>query len=226
MVAAVITTGTELDQQLALATSRDVAALAGAVTPVNGIAVRLNDLFDAPRWRWQLLQTLSARFWVTDWTTSHGNLYSAIQLSRKLILMLMASIIAVAAFNVVSSLVLVVTDRSHSIAMLRAVGATRGHVVLVYLTQGAVIGGLGALGGSALGALLSSVAPGAAEAIGGWMGRPLLDTDVYPVGFLPVAMQTTDFILVSLTALLLCVFAAVLPAWRAAQLSVATTLAR
>lgn len=225
-IASIIETGTELDQQLAIAPRGAVAAMSGDASGINGIAVQLDDLFAAPRWRWQLSNQLPAWFYVTDWTLSHGNLYSAIQLSRNLILLLMASIIAVAAFNVVSSLVLVVTDRAKSIAMLRAVGARKRDVVAVYLCQGALIGGFGALTGCALGWLLASLAPAAAEWLGRLQGRPLLNTDVYPLGFLPVSVEPLDFILVSLTALLLCLLAAALPAWRAARLPVASTLNR
>ncbi len=223
---ALIDTGTELDEQLALAGLNDVGKLVGQAGAINGLALTLDDLFEAPRWQWQLSRSLPLQFYVTDWTASHGNLYSAIQLSRNLILLLMASIIAVAAFNVVSSLVLVVTDRSQSIAMLRAVGATPRDVVLIYLLQGAVIGLLGSFGGCLLGWLLSQSAPSLAEGLSALMGRPLLNTDVYPIGFLPVATELRDYLVVSATALLLCLVAAAFPAWRAARLGVAATLAR
>ncbi|MEE4204090.1 MAG: FtsX-like permease family protein [Halieaceae bacterium] len=225
-VSGLIDTGTELDQQLAIAARAAVAEMVGAPDGINGIAVHLDDLFAAPRWRWQLSSQLPAWFYVTDWTLSHGNLYSAIQLSRNLILLLMASIIAVAAFNVVSSLVLVVTDRAKSIAMLRAVGARKRDIMTVYLVQGALIGGLGAAAGALLGWLLASIAPTAAAGLGRLQGRPLLNTDVYPLGFLPVSIEPQDFLLVGATALALCVIAAVLPAWRAAKLPVAATLNR
>lgn len=225
-IRAVLDTGTEIDQQLAVASREDVAALAGSAQQINGLAIRLEDVFTASSWRWRVSQSLPAWYFVTDWTLSHGNLYAAIRLSRQLILLLMATIIAVAAFNVVSSLVLVVTDRSRSIAMLRAVGIRRRDVMLIYLLQGMVIGALGAMAGSVGGAALAHSAPLLAEAFGRWQGSPLLNTDVYPLGFVPVALRVTDFLLVSATSVLLSVMAAVIPAWQAARLPVAATLNR
>lgn len=224
-VAAVLRSGTELDERLLLADLADVTALSADRDPGAGLALQLDDLFAAPTLRWQLARTLPPQLYATDWTASQGNLYAAIELSRDLITLLLLSIIAVAAFNVVSSLVLVVTDRRGAIAILRALGAARSDIVWVFLIQGGLIGIVGASVGVALGALLALSAPDLAGLLETLLGMKLLSTDVYPLSFLPVDLRWRDAGLLWGVSVLLCVLAAIIPARRAMSLPVATILA-
>lgn len=220
-----LNSGTELDERLVLADIDVVADLAGIETGVSGLSIQLDDLFAAPAVRWQLSRELDATLYVSDWTLTQGNLYAAIRLSRNLISILLLSIVAVAAFNVVSSLVLVVTDRRYSIAILSAMGATSRDIGWIFLIQGAIIGSLGAGIGTLAGLAMAYSAPGLARALEWALGVKLLNTDVYPLNFLPVDIRIGDVGLVFCASIILCLAAAVLPALRAAKLPVAATLA-
>ena len=155
---------------------------------------------------------------------THGNLYAAIQLSRDLVSILLFSIIAVAAFNVVSSLVLVVFDKRGDIAILRTLGASPGDIGWIFILQGGMIGLVGVALGSLLGALGSLAVPGLVSILEGLLGMRFLNTDVYPVSFLPVDLLLQDVVLVGLVAFAMCLVAAVYPARRAAGLAPALVL--
>jgi len=223
-VEAILRTGTEVDESLALADLRSVRRLLATDMSRNGLAVQLNEVFQAPRLRNQLNRTLPSVFFATDLTVSQGNLYSAIKLSRDIVGLLLLSVIAVAAFNVVSSLTLVVTDRRAPITMLRALGARQSDIAWIFLLQGALIGVLGALIGLALGASLALSLPSLAETMSQWLGRPLLSTEVYPLSYLPVDLRATDCVRLMLASLGLCLLAALVPALRASRLPIARTL--
>ncbi len=224
-VVALIASGTELDETLMLADFSYSAGMLGDDVTATGVAVQLVQLFDAPRRRWEFRQQLPPSFYVTDWTVRHGNLYAAIRLSRDLVMLLLFSIIAVAAFNVVSSLVLVVTDRRGFIAMLQTLGATQSDILWIFLLQGGLIGVLGATMGVVLGWTLSALLPILATGIEGLLGTQLLNTDVYPLSFLPVDARAVDALWLWSVSVGLCLLAAVLPARRAMRVPVATALA-
>jgi len=224
-VSGVIYSGTELDEGLMIGSFGFAASLESEEGTASGIALQLEDLFSAPRLRWTLAGVLPPTLYVTDWTGSHGNLYTAIQLSRDLITLLLLSIIAVAAFNVVSSLVLVVTDRRGSIAMLRALGASGADISWIFLLQGGLIGVIGASAGLFLGVLLAEATPYLAAGLEWLLDVKLLNTDVYPLSFLPVDVRWSDAVKLWCAAVLLCLVAAIVPARRAAKLPVAQILA-
>jgi lipoprotein-releasing system permease protein len=151
-------------------------------------------------------------------------LYSAIQLSRDLIGLILFTVIFVAAFNVVSSLMLVVTDRRKVIAMLVTMGAVKRDIVAIFFLQGAVIGAVGAVMGAGLGWVLAANTPAAALLLERLLEIPLLQTDVYPLSFIPVDMRWQDFLSTGAVAMMLSVLAALIPAVRAARLPLASTL--
>ncbi len=220
----VLDTGTELDQAAAIVRLSLASELAGLDGAVNGLQVTTSDLFDVSRIGWELMNSLPAGYYTTNWTMTHGNLYAAIQLSRDLVTILLFSIIAVAAFNVVSSLVLVVFDKRGDIAILRTLGASPRQVGLVFLLQGAMIGLVGVALGSLCGIALSAAIPG----LVGWLEQVLqiqfLSTDVYPVAFVPVEVLPSDVAMVGAVSLGMCVLAAIYPARRATRLSPALVL--
>lgn len=224
-VAALVESGTELDEALMLADFEYTATMLGDGVTATGLALQLRQLFDAPRVRWDFATALSPSFYVTDWTLRHGNLYAAIRLSRDLVTLLLLSIIAVAAFNVVSSLVLVVTDRRGFIAMLQAMGASRRDILWIFLFQGLWIGVLGASVGLLLGVGLAQLIPLAASGLEWLLGGRLLNTDVYPLNFLPIDLRLGDAIWLWSTSVLLCLVAAVIPARRAMAIPIAQALA-
>ena len=222
---AVLDSGTELDEVLTLVHRDALDALQPTASIRRGLAIQLQDVFAATQWRWEIAQMVPSSMRVTDWRGTHGNLYTAIQLSRDLISLILFVVIFVAAFNVVSSLMLVVTDRRKAVAMLMAMGGRRADITAVFFLQGGLIGVVGAIAGVALGYLLAINAPDLAVMLEQWLGAPLLQTDVYPLAFVPVDIRWQDAVTTGGIAIGLSVLAATLPALRAASLPVAETLA-
>ena len=225
-VSAILSTGTELDQSVALVHLALASDLAGLDGQVSGFRITTSELFAVQTTAWDLQRILPPGFYSTNWMMTHGNLYSAIQLSRDLISILLFSIIAVAAFNVVSSLVLVVLDKQGNIAILRTLGATGADIAWVFVLQGAMIGLVGVVLGSVAGALGSQVVPSLVSWLEQILGMRFLNTDVYPVSFLPVDLLLRDVMTVGGVALAMCVIAAIYPARRAAKMSPALILSQ
>ena len=223
-VRAVLRTDTELDQSAAFLHMPLAARLAGLGDAVSGLRITTDDLFAVSALSWHLLNQLPPGYYSTNWMMTHGNLYAAIQLSRDLVTILLLSIIAVAAFNVVSSLVLVVFDKRSSIAILRTLGAGPRQIALVFLLQGGLIGIVGVALGSLLAIALSLVVPRAVAALERTLDFRFLNTDVYPVSFLPVDIIARDIAVVGVAAFSMCLLAAIYPALRAARLAPARVL--
>lgn len=223
-LSAILNTGTELDQAIALVHLPLASELAGLHGEVSGFRVSTRQLFDVQRIAWELQEMLPPGYYSTNWMMTHGNLYSAIQLSRDLVSILLFSIIAVAAFNVVSSLVLVVMDKQGNIAILRTLGATGWDIAWIFVLQGAMIGFVGVGLGSLCGALGSMAVPGLVSYLQQLLGMQFLNTDVYPVSFLPVDLLVRDVITVGGVALGMCILAAIYPARRAAKMAPALIL--
>jgi lipoprotein-releasing system permease protein len=223
-LSAILDTGTELDQATAVLHLERAAELAGLGPAVTGLQVTSRDIFDVARVGWELMQNLPPGFYISNWMQTHGNLYAAIQLSRDLVSILLFSIIAVAAFNVVSSLVLVVLDKQGDIAILRTLGASGGHIAGVFVLQGALIGIVGVALGCAGGVLLSLSVPDAVAGLENLMNYRFLNTDVYPVAFLPVDVLPADILRVGGVAFVMCVLASIYPALRASRLAPALIL--
>ncbi|MEQ9464948.1 MAG: lipoprotein-releasing ABC transporter permease subunit [Haliea sp.] len=223
-VTGLLVTGTELDESAAVVHLAQASQLAGLEGGVSGLQLQSRDLFGVSQLGWELLGSLPAGYYTTNWMMSHGNLYAAIQLSRDLVSILLFSIIAVAAFNVVSSLVLVVFDKQGDIAILRTLGASGGDITWIFLLQGAMIGLVGAVLGALCGVVLSLGIPPLVAGLEQLLGLHFLSTDVYPVSFLPVDILAVDVALVTAVAFAMCILAALYPARRAARLAPALIL--
>ena len=223
-LAGLLDTGTELDQATALVPLQLASRLAGHENEVSGLRLTTGDIFDVHRIGWELTQQLPPGFYTTNWMMTHGNLYAAIQLSRDLVSILLFSIIAVAAFNVVSSLVLVVFDKRGNIAILRTLGASPRDIAWIFILQGGMIGLVGVVLGSLLGALGSIAVPGLVAGLETMLNMRFLNTDVYPVSFLPVDLLPRDIALVGITAFIMCLLASIYPARRAAAMAPAMVL--
>ena len=223
-LSATLDTGTELDQVAALVHMQLASRVAGLDGAVNGLRVTTRDIFSVQGVAWELLQDLPPGYYTTNWMMTHGNLYAAIQLSRDLVSILLFSIIAVAAFNVVSSLVLVVFDKRGNIAILRTLGASPSDIAWIFILQGGMIGLVGVLMGGILGALGSMAVPGLVAGLEQLLDMRFLNTDVYPVSFLPVDLLLKDVLTVAGVAFVMCLLAAIYPARRAAALTPALVL--
>jgi lipoprotein-releasing system permease protein len=219
-----IDSGTELDESLALLRLDAAQELSGSGDDAVALRVMVRDLFDAPRVAAELWRVLGGRYYASDWTSSQGNLYSAIRLSKQLVGMMLAIIIAVAAFNVVSALVLVVDDKQADIAILRSQGATSSGVVRIFLVQGFLVGAIGTALGVVVGVGLSLAITDLVALLERLLHIQFLKADVYPIGYLPSDLRWPDIAQVALTALVMSTLAAVYPAWRAARVQPALAL--
>ena len=223
-VSGVFATHTELDQVLAIGQLEQVAQIAGFESGVGGFRVQLDDPFKAREVGYQLLQKLPYGYGFRDWFQTHGNLYQAIQLSRNMVGLLIFMIVAIAAFNVVSMLMMSVIDKRRDIAVLQTLGLSGRSIVQVFLVQGGVIGALGI----ATGVLLGVVGCLWIGEFIGWVeqlsGRVLLDTAVYPIDYVPVDLRAGDVLVIAAVAALLNGMATVYPAIRASRVAPATEL--
>lgn len=223
-VLAVFDSGTEIDHGLALMGLEAASSLSEFPGTVTGIRLQVNDLFSAPAVVRQLVNALPPGFYGSDWTRTQGNLYEAIHMSKNLVEMLLFLIIAIAAFNLVSTLIMVVVDKQGDIAILRTLGASTGEIIGIFMVQGGLIGLIGTALGVAVGVLLSLCVTDAVQ----WLERLLnvrfLESDVYPISYLPSDLQWSDVAQIGVTALIISFFAALYPAWRASRVQPAEAL--
>ena len=210
------------DLTLAFASLEDVAALAGPAASA-GVRVFYADPFDAPR-RTPLLAAALGTTAGTDWTLEHAAYFRAIRLEKTMMTVILLLIVAVAAFNVVASLVMVVSEKRNDIAILRTLGLSRGGVIATFIVQGTVIGWIGALAGIGLGILLALNAGDIVHVLERWFGFELFDPAVYYISRIPSELRGGDVALVSVTAFALTLLATVYPARRAAATEPADAL--
>jgi lipoprotein-releasing system permease protein len=223
-VVGVFEVGAELDANLAYISLEDAAIITRQGDGVDGIRLRFDDLFDAPAAVRQIASGLNGPYLVSDWTRSHGNLFQAIQMEKRMIGLLLFLIVFVAAFNIVSTLVMVVTDKKADIAILRTLGATSGRIMRIFMVQGCLIGTIGTLLGTGLGVLLALTVTDLVA----WMERALgiqfLSADVYFISYLPSQLQWDDVTLICSAALTIGFLATLYPAWRASRTEPAEAL--
>lgn len=223
-LAGVFATGTEVDNLLALTSLGLAQRLRGAPGAAQGVRFQVRELFAAPRVRREVEQGLGPRYPGIDWTRTHGNLHEAIRMSRNLVGVLLFLIVAVAAFNVVSTLFLIVKDKEGDIAILRTLGASPASIMLIFMIQGTLIGLVGALAGGAAGALLSLVVTDVVSVVERLFGIQFLQASVYPVNYLPADLSLANVALVCGVALGMSFAATLYPSWRAARMHPAEVL--
>ncbi|WP_314019410.1 lipoprotein-releasing ABC transporter permease subunit [Stutzerimonas degradans] len=215
----------EIDGYVALANIADLARLhRWKPEQVQGLRLRFADLFQAPRIAWELAGQLDGDFYSRDWTRTHGNLYQAIRMEKAIIGLLLLLIVAVAAFNIISTLVMVVTDKRGDIAILRTLGATPRQIMAIFMVQGTVIGVVGTTVGGALGMLAALNISSWIAALERLIGHKFLSADVYFIDYLPSRLMAADVVQVCVAALLLSFLATLYPAWRAARTQPAEAL--
>ena len=220
----IFTSQTELDQSLVLLGLQSAAALAGNPQTVTGLRFKINDLFAAATITRQLVEQLPHGFYSSDWTRTHGNIYHAVQLSKKIVSLLLLLIIAIAAFNVVSTLVMVVVDKHSDIAILRTLGASSRDIMAIFIVQGTVIGLIGTLLGGILGVALSLVVQDVVKWIEVIFGIHFLKSDVYPISFLPAEILWHDVFWILAISVLMSLLATIYPSLKASRIKPAEAL--
>ncbi|WP_461481759.1 lipoprotein-releasing ABC transporter permease subunit [Porticoccus sp.] len=210
-------THTALDQGLVLVNLGEASQLAGNGALPQGMQVRVADLFKARQTGFELLATLPGSFHFSDWLQTHGNLFQAIKMSRNLVSLLVFLIVAIAVFNVISMLMMTVIDKRAEIAILKTQGASRAEIVLAFLAQGFLIGVFGAGLGGVLGVIGALNITAIARWLEGLIGHQLLNSEIYPIDYLPSALSWGDVAMIVTVALGLNFLATLYPAFRAAN---------
>ena len=214
----------EYDNGLALIHLDDAQKLYRMDDTVTGVRLRLDDLFQAPRIAREISRLISADAYLYDWTKSHANFFRAVQIEKNMMFIILSLIVAVAAFNLVSTLVMAVTDKQADIAILRTLGARPGSIMTIFVIQGAVVGfiglGLGVVGGVALALNVDVVVP----LIERVLGTQFLDKQVYYISELPSELQWGDVWGVTGISFVLALLATLYPSWRASRVNPAEAL--
>ncbi|MBQ0764602.1 lipoprotein-releasing ABC transporter permease subunit [Marinobacter psychrophilus] len=223
-VKGVFSVGAELDGSYTLIHMDDAAKLMRTDGKAQGIRLLVDDLFAAPRVAEQAAQLLSGRYYISDWTRTHGNLFQAIRMEKTMIGLLLMFIVAVAAFNIVSTLVMVVTDKTADIAILRTMGATPARIMRIFMVQGAVIGIFGTLVGTLLGILGALNISAFISWLEVVLGHQFLSADVYFISYLPSQLLWEDVMIISGSGLAMSLLATIYPAWRASRIDPADAL--
>ncbi|CAK0749369.1 Lipoprotein-releasing system transmembrane protein LolC [Gammaproteobacteria bacterium] len=207
----------QYDSGLVLLHLTDAARLFGLGDRISGLRLKVVDLYQARRIVHEVAQALPKRATVSDWTRQNANFFIALSQQRQMMFIIFGLIVGVAAFNIVSTLVMVVTDKAAAIAILRTLGMTRAGVIAVFIVQGGLIGLVGTLAGIAGGAALALHVESLVAAIEARFGIQFLAPDVYPISRLPSDLHWADVAHIGLIAFALSLLATLYPAWRAAS---------
>lgn len=205
----------EYDRGLALVQLEDAARLYQLGNAVTGVRLTLSDAFLAPQVVRQLALSLGGGYFVSDWTRVHSNFFRSIEITKSMLFVILLLVVAVAAFNIVAALVMVVKEKRSDIAILRTLGAGPANILAAFSIQGAFIGLAGTLGGAALGLLLAANLEALVHGLEHLLGTHFLDAKVYFMSDLPAHAQLGDVLRICGVAFALCALATLYPAWRA-----------
>ncbi|QBJ76882.1 MULTISPECIES: lipoprotein-releasing ABC transporter permease subunit [Aquitalea] len=214
----------EYDASLAMIHLQDAQVLSRLGNTVSGVRLKLDDPMLAPLVKANLQQALGQQDQVTDWTDTNANYFRAVQIEKRMMTIILTLIVAVAAFNLVSTLVMVVTDKQADIAILRTLGAAPSSIMKIFMIQGSVAGVSGTLAGVAGGVLVALNLDVIVPLIERVLGTKLLSSEVYMIDYLPSDVQLGDVSTITVIALLLALLATIYPSWRAARTQPAEAL--
>lgn len=213
----------EYDSGLALIHLQDAQKLSRLGDSVSGLRLKIEDIFRAPFVSRDLARQMSEHY-VSDWTQSHANFFRAVAIEKRMMFLILLLIVAVAAFNIVSTLVMAVTDKQADIAILRTLGARPGSIMKIFIIQGAFIGVFGTLVGVTLGVLgalnLETIVPLIERAL----GLDLFPAEVYYISELPSKLDWNDVGIIAGVSFTLTLLATIYPSWRASRLNPAESL--
>ena len=214
----------EYDRSSALIHYQDASKLFRMDGGVSGIRLKLDDLDLAPLVRQDLKQSIGLQYWVSDWTLRHSNYFKAVRTEKTVMFIILSLIVAVAAFNIVSTLVMVVKDKQPDIAIMRTLGARPLSILKIFVTQGSVIGIVGTLAGVFFGVLLATNLESIVSGFESVFGIKFLAAEVYFISDLPSELRISDVLRIAAIALVLALVSTVYPAWVAARTAPAEAL--
>jgi lipoprotein-releasing system permease protein len=202
----------------------DAARLMRLGDHAEGVRIKLKDMFEAPLVAREIAYSLDGVYRVSDWTQTHRNFFAALRTEKRMMTIILFLIVAVAAFNIVSTLVMVVTDKRADIAVLRTLGASPGRIMGIFMVQGTTIGLAGTLLGVIGGVLLGWNVEPIVASIEQAFGVHFLDPSIYYISALPSDVHASDVLWIGGGAFLMSVFATLYPAWRASRTDPAEAL--
>lgn len=214
----------EYDRNMAIIHIVDAAKLLRMEGRVSGLRLKLDDLFNAPQISRELAEKLRGQYYVSDWTKAHSNFFRAIQTEKRVMFIILLLIVAVAAFNIVSTLVMVVTDKRGDIAILKTQGLTPLSVMGIFITLGSIIGLIGTALGTVGGVLLALNVETIVPAIEKFFGVNFMAADVYYISSLPSKLVWMDVYVIAIVAFSLSLLATIYPAWQASRVNPAEVL--
>jgi lipoprotein-releasing system permease protein len=214
----------EFDRRLAFINLDDAARLYRRPDTVTGLRLAVSDVFAAPEIVREVAVDTGRLVLVSDWTRRHVNFFRSIQITKSILFVILLLVIAVAAFNIVSTLVMVVKEKQSDISILRTVGARPSSIVRVFMTQGSIIGVVGTLAGVIGGMLLAANLESVVRFFEATFGIKFLAADVYFISDLPSELQTGDVVRIASIALVLALLSTLYPAWMAARTAPAEAL--
>jgi lipoprotein-releasing system permease protein len=224
-VAGILSVGMyEYDRRIALIAMQDAAKLLRMGDEITGMRLNLADLYAAPRIVRAAAVALGGDYTVDDWTNQHVNFFRSIEITKGMLFVILSLVVAVAAFNIVSTMVMVVKDKRRDIAILRTFGSSPRSILAVFIVQGSLIGGLGIAGGLALGVLISVNLQELVHGLENIVGFKFLDARVYFMSDLPAHVRLSDLVRICGIAFVLACASTLYPAWRAARLLPAESL--
>jgi lipoprotein-releasing system permease protein len=207
----------EYDRSSAIIHYEDASRLFRLDGGVSGLRLKLNDLDLAPQVRQDLKQSIGLEYWVSDWTLRHSNYFKAVRTEKTVMFIILSLIVAVAAFNIVSTLVMVVTDKQSDIAILRTLGMSPLSIMWVFMVQGTLIGLIGTLLGLVSGVVVASHIDVIVPALEQFFQTQFLPRGVYPITDLPAEMKQSDIIKITLLSFGISIVATLYPALRASK---------
>ncbi|MGB6977421.1 MAG: lipoprotein-releasing ABC transporter permease subunit [Gammaproteobacteria bacterium] len=216
--------GFGFDTGMAMINLQDAQVLYELGDSVSGLRLKVPDLYTAPKVASKLQNSLSEQYTVSDWTQEYGTFFKAIRMEKSMMFFILVLIIAVAAFNLVSSLVMIVTDKRSEIAILRTLGASPREIMATFMVQGCIIGIVGTLLGVIGGVLLALNATTIVAHLQDLLHVQFISANVYFIDFLPSHLQWSDVWRISVIALALSLLATLYPAWQAARTQPAEAL--
>lgn len=214
----------EYDSALAIMNIEDAANLFRIPGKVTGLRLQLDDVYQAPRITRDLLHSLPAEYRAADWTYQHANFFRALKTEKTVMFVILMLIVAVAAFNIVSTLVMMVTDKYSDIAILRTLGMSPRGIMGIFMVQGIVIGLIGTLLGVIGGVVLALNVSNIISWIETLLGYQFLPAEVYYISDLPSELNWNDVTVIGITAFVLSILSTIYPSWRAAQVKPAEAL--
>ncbi|MDP6671711.1 MAG: lipoprotein-releasing ABC transporter permease subunit [Arenicellales bacterium] len=214
----------EYDSALALTHIEDLGRLLHSEGKVSGLRLKLEDVYQAQSVNRKLTQMLGSGYYINDWTREHANFFRALKIEKRVMFVILFLVVAVAVFNIVSALVMVVADKQADIAILRTLGLSPGSVMALFVIQGTVIGLVGSLAGGVFGVLTAMNVETIVPVLEQWLGFQFFPSDIYVISDFPAEMRWPDVFIITALSFVMSIVSTLYPARRAAKVQPAEAL--